>query len=251
MSATTPIETALAAALRRPGTPAPAGVTPSGRLDVHRNNIRVGLVEALREAYPVTERLVGEAFFRAMAGAFVADHLPDSPVLLTYGAGFPAFIGTFDPAAGLPYLPDVARLERARLEAYHAADANALGPQALSGVRTEALDALRLTLHPATRIVTSPWPIQPIWETNTYDDAVRPVDLGSGGGTVLVTRPVLQVYAQCLPGRADVFIDALETGQSLPEAAGAAADADPSFDLTTVLRALLITGALAGYRLDP
>ncbi|WP_163144423.1 DNA-binding domain-containing protein, partial [Arhodomonas sp. KWT] len=118
MSASATLETALASALRRPGAPAPAGVTPPGRLDIHRNNIHVSLVEALREAYPVTERLVGEAFFHAMARTYVADELPDSPVLLAYGAGFPAFIETFRAAAGLPYLPDVARLERARLEAY-------------------------------------------------------------------------------------------------------------------------------------
>lgn len=251
MSACATIETALATALRRPDTAAPAGVTPPGRLDIHRNNIHVSLVEALREAYPVTERLVGEAFFRAMARAFVADELPESPVLLAYGADFPAFIEAFRAAAGLPYLPDVARLEHARLAAYHAADAEALTPEALSDVHADALANLRFTLHPATRVVATPWPVTSIWETNTHDESVRPVDLGNGGGTVLVTRPVLHVYARCLPGSADVFVRALDAGYSLPEAADTAADADASFDLATVIQALLTTGALADYRLGP
>ena len=80
--------------------------------------------------YPVTRRLVGDDFFRAMARAFVAAQKPRSPVLIHYGADFPAFVEAFEPAREIPYLTDVARLENAWVEAYHAAEAPALALEA-------------------------------------------------------------------------------------------------------------------------
>jgi hypothetical protein len=48
-----------------------------------------------------------------MARSYVALAPPSSPIMLDYGAGFPDFIGAFEPAKCLPYLQDVARIERA------------------------------------------------------------------------------------------------------------------------------------------
>ena len=119
---------AFASALLDSNLPAPQGlVGPDGvqserRFTVYRNNVFVGLTEALRAGFPCTARLVGEEFFMAMARIFAAAHPPGSPVLLHYGAEFPDFIASFPPAASLPYLADVARIERAATEAYHERD---------------------------------------------------------------------------------------------------------------------------------
>jgi hypothetical protein len=71
------------------------------------------LTEALKDAFPAVHRIVGPEFFQAMARAYIVLEPPRSPILLDYGAGFPDFIGEFEPAAVLPYLADVARIERA------------------------------------------------------------------------------------------------------------------------------------------
>ena len=57
-------------------------------------------------------RLVGEEWFRAAAAVFVRGRLPRHPTLLHYGEGFADFLASFAPAAELPYLPGVARLDR-------------------------------------------------------------------------------------------------------------------------------------------
>jgi len=98
------------------------GSDPGRRFAVHRNNLIVSLADALADTYPVVQEMVGEEFFRAMAREFVSVQPPTSPVLAHYGAGFAEFIADFPPAAGLPYLPDLARLELMRVEVYHAAD---------------------------------------------------------------------------------------------------------------------------------
>src|SRR5262245_56663257 len=120
------------------------GMPDGKRFDVYRNNVVAGLGKALESRFPVTLRLVGEAFFRGMARAFIGEHRPRSPLLACYGDELPGFIERFSPAAGVPYLADVARLEDAWSRAYHAADAVPVETGALAGIAAERLADARI-----------------------------------------------------------------------------------------------------------
>src|SRR5690606_37406619 len=115
----------LGAAILAARAPIPAAVVaPSEaqrrkRFGVYRNNVHASLAAALSARFPVTERIVGEEFFRAMALVFVAHHPPATPVVAEYGAHFADFVERFEPAAEVAYLPDVVRLEWLRNVAYH------------------------------------------------------------------------------------------------------------------------------------
>src|SRR5450830_2078243 len=104
-----------AAALLAPDQACPDGLFSSNGADsasrfaVYRNNVHGSLINALASAYPVTLQLVGDEFFRAMAGCYVQANPPSSPVISAYGATFSSFIQGFEPAASVPYLADVAR----------------------------------------------------------------------------------------------------------------------------------------------
>lgn len=213
------------------------------RFDVYRNNVHAGLVEALLVTFPVTARLVGEAFFRAMARAYVSVQLPQTPVLIDYGAGFPNFIDAFEPAADLPYLGDVARLEWAWSRAYHAADAPVMAIGELMALPPERLESVRLVAHPAARLVVSAFPIVAIWRTNTEDAKVQPVDLAVAE-TALVTRPAYEVEIRRLAGTAPDFVAAVLAGATLVQAATAAVARDPEFDLAVHLAGLFSAGAV-------
>ncbi len=102
--------------------------------------------------------IVGDAFFVAMARVYVAGYPPASPIMLDYGAGFGGFLEIFAPVASLPYLPDVAYLERAWLEAYHAAEAAPLDAASLGTIATADLPEVRFDLHPSVRVVRSRFP---------------------------------------------------------------------------------------------
>lgn len=185
-----------APALLDPETAAPSGLVgpedrPAGRrFDVYRNNVVVGLIDALATGFPVIQRLVGEKFFRAMADVFARAHPPVSPVMQTYGAAFPAFLEAFTPVAHLPYLADVARLELGLRAAYHAADAAPLDPTAL---QMPDLERAIARFAPAVRLVRSPYPIHAIWRANTETGA--PAAQG-GAETVLITRPEFDPVAR-------------------------------------------------------
>src|SRR6266852_4282928 len=161
-----------AAALLDAALPMPEGlVGPDGEPDpkrfaVYRNNVVAGLTEALKDAFPAVHRIVGPEFFQALARAYVVIEPPRSPILLDYGAGFPDFIGEFEPAAGLPYLADVARIERAWAEAYHAPEASPIDPGVFMAIAPDQLPSVRLALHPSLRILRSQFPALTIWKMN-------------------------------------------------------------------------------------
>ncbi|MDF3931669.1 HvfC/BufC N-terminal domain-containing protein [Pseudomonas citronellolis] len=229
-----------------PGLVGPDGLPSARRFGVYRNNVVVGLVGALKDAYPVLLRLLGEAFFCAMAREFVVRRPPRHPVMLDYGEGFAEFLEGFGPVATLPYLADVARLERAWLQAYHAADARVLAPSALQRLDPRAFPGLRLALHPATRLLRSGYPVLSIWWTNVGDAAATEhLDLARGGEDALVTRPEANVRVRRLPPGAFNFIDTLATGAPVAVATRAAFDETPAFDLAATLVGLLEAGALA------
>ena len=243
---------AFAQALLDPALPCPPGLRawngsdPARRFAVHRNNVTVSLVDALADTFPVVQALVGEDFFRAMAVLFVRGHPPASPLLHRYGGALPAFIEGFAPAQSLPFLSDVARLELARVQACHAADAPPLSPAAAAQALAcgAPVGALRLVPHPAARWLRSRHPVVSIWAAHQGEGELRDVDL-SRGECALVVRPALDVLVlRCEPGTAALLACAAE-GAALAACAEAAVAADQAFDPAATLSLLMAHGALS------
>lgn len=204
---------------------------------VHRGTIAAGLSLAVTRVFPVTRRIVGAAAFADLAADFAARHPPRAPVLSAYGADFPAFLAALPALAALPYLPDTARLEWLRQEAYMAADAPLLDARALDTGDPEAVSALRLAPHPATRIAGSPFPIHRIWRVNQPDVAdVPPVDM-SVAEHAAITRPGMEVLTRAIAPADAALVRALAAGETLGDAAAAALAVDGGFDLTAALAA--------------
>ena len=247
------VQADFAAALLNPAAIAPAEVTgPNGeptrrRFEVYRNNVLSALGNALESAFPAVVKLVGEDFFRVMARTYVMDNPPQSPVLLDYGKTFPDFIERFEPAATLPYLPDVARLEQAWREAYHAADAQPMDPTALGSVDPGRLNDVRLSIHPSFRLVESRFPIVTIWRMNVSDQPIRPVDFAVGEDALIV-RPDADVEVRTVPLGGLSFVTALAAGDTLGAAAAAGQASSDAFDLAGNIAGLIEAGAFTGIR---
>jgi hypothetical protein len=219
------------------------GADPGRRFAVYRNNVVVGLVRALEARFPVVARLVGEKFFRAMAQVYVTRDPPRSPILFRYGATFPDFISGFPPAAEIPYLADVARLELARGRAYHAADARSLSADAFASLDADGLAVTGIRFHPSVEILTSPFPIVSIWRAHQQEGEPR-LDAFEGEAA-LVLRPDLDVDVHLLPRGGYQFLSALQQGASLARAATIAAAEAPTFHAVRNLRMLIETRAVA------
>ncbi|MCY4607117.1 MAG: DNA-binding domain-containing protein [bacterium] len=215
----------------------PDGAPATRRFDIYRNNVVASLIDALAESFGVTRAIVGQAFFRAMAGEFVRAHPPRTPCVVDYGDRFPDFIDGFEPAGGLPYLGDVARLEAARRRSFHAADDGIADPGCLAGLDGETLLGTRMSFRASTFIVRSPHPLWSIWRHNTMDDS-SPV--AARAEDVLVSRPADSVLLHSLPPGSAGFLEGLSRGDSLGDAARRCHGVDLAATLTVVLDACAV-----------
>lgn len=227
------------------------GLPGARRLQVYRNNTRLSLTGALKAVYPVIERLVGEGFFAYAAAQYIARYPSRSGDLHEFGNAFATFLETFAPAAELPYLPDVARLEWAYHEVFHAACHAPLNVLTLAALPTERQGELRFQLHPAARLLKSSFPILRIWQSN-QDDAAGDsiVDLNEGGMQWLVFRhETLEIEFQPLSAGAFHLLSALSENRDFATACEHAMSVQPDFDLSASFRQHILQGVLVACSL--
>jgi hypothetical protein len=245
-------QTRFAAALGDRRMPVPEGLVswnsaaPERRFTVYRNNVFWSLVEALRSRFPAAAAIVGDEFFTAMAGEYIGREPPRSPLLLAYGNTFADFAAAFEPAAGLPYLPDVIRLEAARSHAYHAADCLPLDADELRAVAPERLSYLIFRPHPSVTVIRSAHPIVTIWAMNTGEMPLGNIE-DYHAENALVVRPSMTVHVRRIDLGSATFIGALAAGGTLGGAVEAALVTDQRFDLTASLAEALQSGAFAAF----
>lgn len=241
---------AFAPALLDPMRAAPPVVTgPNGRAagkryDVYRNNVTVSLIDALAAIYPAVQRITGTDFFRAMARDHVRESPPTSPLLFEYGRGFPDFIAGYEHAQMMPWLADVARIERAWLDTYHARDAAPLAPAQLAAIVPERLADLVFTPHPATQIVRSEFSAVTIFAANRDSAPVGRID-ASTAEDALITRPGFDVIVRHLPPGGAVFATCLTEGRPLGDAAASALNTSSDFDIAANIAGLIEAGAFS------
>ena len=225
------------------------------RLDVYRHNVLANLRGALRDIFPVVNRIVGDAFFLHAADQFICTTPSRSGDLNRFGGEWPAFLGAYPHAADLPYLADVARLEWAWHECFHAADAAPLDLARLATVDPGDHGMLLFRLHPAVRLLESAFPILRIWQVNQPDFTGDPhIDWEQAGDALLVRRDGnggagagVEVVIQSLNAGAWRFLHELLARHALEPAASAALEADAEFDLQGFLLESVQSGVMTDF----
>lgn len=241
-----------AAAVLDPAAAVPAFLreAPSRRaasaLAIHRNNVAASLINVLMARFPVIVRLAGEDSFQALARRFVALYPPRSPVLMSYGEGFPAFLRCLRAAPSADYLADIASLEVARGQAYHAADAEPVAAECFAELTQQRLPSLQVLLHPSVRLLRSNFPVVSAWEANQpgADTQIRCWKREDA----IVVRPRHEVTVTRLPDGGFAFLSALANGATLATAIEAGFRDHAAFDLAANLAVLAGAGIVVGLR---
>lgn len=241
---TAAFDAGLKGAARPPGVTATAPEETERRFAVYRNNVAVSLSEALAKRFPVIRRLVGDEFFAAMARVYAEAHRPASPVLLEWGDTFPAFLASFPPLADYPYMADVARIEVARGQAFHAADAVSAGPDSFVGANPSSL---HLVLHPSVHVLRLRHPAVSICARNQPGAAPQTMTLAGEEIALILRDRAFNVPVIAISDGDAVMIDHIRLGASLTTAAELALWSDPDHDPQPLILRLMQTGAI----LDP
>ena len=156
----------------------------------------------------------------------------------TSGRGCPNDIGSAERPATLL---DVARLENAWVEAYHAEDASVATVVELTALSPDSLPSTRIAFHPAARLLRFATPAATIWASaRVSDGSVAPTE--GVGEDALITRPDCDVRVRVLPPGGYDFALKMRHGATLVEAFTALDD--PGFDFGTHLVGLVESGAV-------
>jgi hypothetical protein len=223
-----------------PGWVAHNGSDATRRLAVYRNNVVVSLLMALAETYPIVRLQLGDAAFFELAHQHVLQSPPCSAVMAHYGAAFAELLAGHAVAHEQPYLPDLARLEYARVRCFHAADAPALPIEALQGrlAQPETLADWQPSLAPCVEVLQARWPIFALWASATESQQAQAIGPAQSEAMLVCRDGWDAVVIRLSPAQAR-FIQALQAHQPLGRAAQQALAHDAQFDLGLTLGLLI------------
>jgi hypothetical protein len=166
------------------------------RVDIYANAYFYRLLECLAEDFPATLSVLGEDNFAALVRGYLLEHRPTEPSIVYAGLYLADFLNGHPFAERWPFVAELARLERAVLDVFHAADAPALGVEALCAIPSEEWPAVKLRAHPAVEIVHSEWRIADL--LNTVEHGREWTDPEHEEASVLVWRQNALVHYRSL-----------------------------------------------------
>jgi len=232
-------------------------LTTEQLLNIYRNNVVINFREALKAVYPVIHKLVGEAFFNAMAREYMVKHPSRSGNLHEFGNQLSEFISGFDPAGDLVYLSDVAKLEWAYHAVFHAENRPAFDLDKLKNVETSRYQKIKFILSPASRLIRSSFPILRIWETNQDNRELSEpanaqpdtISLDEGQARILVLRDGLDINFLSLSDPEYNFLKALDRHEDFFSACDAATKTDPDYSVGPLLQKHILCGSIVDFEI--
>jgi hypothetical protein len=205
------------------GSPLPGAplASPAERMAVYAGGYCARLRESLAEVYEAVRFVLGERAFAALSDDYAAQHPSHEYNLSFAGRALPEFLSRAAITASLPFLPDLARLERSVCEAFHAFEAPPLKPETLAPLSSEEWARLRLEFQPAVHVVSSAWPILDIWSARRGPRDQVNMEVVGRAQHVLVFRRGLDVRCEALEDVEQRTLSALIDGRTMGEACAA------------------------------
>lgn len=226
----------------------PRGMPPA--FAVYRNTWLKGLLDALDANFPTVAMILGPEGFKAVGTEYARNEPADTPVLALYGKDFPDFLAS-RLGREIPYLRDVAEIERLWAESLFAPDAPALKPQDLASRSPVEMLGLRPRLHPAARIARFKTPAVTIWQAHQSEGEFEEFEPDWKDERALVSRTGATVAVTLLDEVTHTILTSIGSGQTLGAAIAAAADACPGSDLAASVTTIIELAALTGAGKEP
>ncbi len=214
-------------------------------LAIYRNTSARGAIEALAANYPTVRELLGGPLFENLAGQFARDFPPRGPVLALYGAGFADFLEEQGIATELPYLSDVARIDRLHIEAFLSADAAPLDLYGLRAIAPEGWTDLKLKLHPAVRFAWFTSPAMRIWLAHRRHEELVEMTIAWAAEGALFVRPFDAVEAHPIGRAAHRLLFGIRLGDTVGDSAIATLALYPDADIGALFASLAALGLFA------
>ncbi len=221
------------------------------RLDVYANMYFFRLRDVLQADYPKLAALVGPDRFHNLATSYLVAFPSRHASVRHMGRHLAEHLETHALIATWPALPDLARLEWARGEAFDAADAEPLPESALAAVPPERWPRLRLRLQPSLRLLHLRHPAQRLWLA--LERGEPPPELPAAPAGVMGWRRGVRVYHRGVSPAEMSALEAAAAGDTFAalceRVAPHAGDADTPVVAVRALREWLAEEILTGLEI--
>lgn len=178
------------------------------RLEIYADMYFVRIQDVLADEYTKTVAAIGPAAFHGLVLDYLDACRPDHPSMREVGARLPAFLAAHPTVARQPWVAELARLERARLEMVDSADAETLTLESLRALPPEQFGPLRLRLVPSHALFATRFDVIPLWRSDTSGAAVPE----PSSTALLVWRRELEVLHRAVDGEEADWLRRLEAG---------------------------------------
>ena len=199
--------------------------TAQDRLGIYHRAYRLRLCEVLRDSFAKTSAYMGELFDQH-ASEFAVAQPPALRNLGRYGASLPAFLQQTYPDN--PELAELAQLDWDLRSRFDGADALAATLDALQPNDEGNIPCLTMSspLHPSVVLRNSHSNAVKLWRAIDDDTEVPEVQLDDSGTGLVVWRWELQPHFMRLDAAQYRFMQALDQGSSIQDAAQSFADTE-------------------------
>lgn len=178
------------------------------RLDIYTNNLRLGLCESLRNAYPVVEQLVGAEFFEHLSRGYLSAYPLHQGNRNQFGHAFATFLSKQAALEEMPYVTEIAAIEWAYFQASIANQAQVLDFEQLQ--QEVSNPNYVLTPHPSAHWVYNAYNSVELWQQH-QQGATDELALKESDQHWLIWRdPSHEILLQPVP---KALIDMLEKSQ--------------------------------------
>jgi hypothetical protein len=229
------------------------GLRASERINIYANAYFYRLLECLREEFPATLAVIGSNDFADLTRDYLLWRPPTEPSLFYAGRYLAECLCHHSLAQRWPFIAELARLERATLETFHAPDAPTLTDDAMCGIPPEQWPTTELRAHPAVEILGGEWRVS---------EVLRAVESGDEWGepthettTVIVWRQGTQVHYRIVEDAETDALLLLQKGAGFAAIcdaiAAAASNTDPVALIGRLLARWLADGIIEGTDTRP
>ena len=213
------------------------GLGGDERIGIYANAYFYRLLECLKEEYPATLAVTGSNDFASLTRDYLVWRPPSEPSIFYAGCYLADFLRNHRLAEGWPFIAELARLERATLDSFHAPDISILTDEAMRAIPAEQWPTIELRCHPGVEILRGEWRVSEVLSAvERGEQWLEPV---RETNAVIVWRRGISVHYRILEVAETAALALVKKGASFAALSEVIATANPSSDPVALIGQLL------------
>lgn len=218
-------------------------------LQIYHNNFYIGLTDCLQKIYTTIHQLIGDECFIWLAKQYIDLYQPLSGDIHEYGSNFAQFLAHNSDNKAFPYLVEVAQLDWAYHQIFHAEDCVVFDLHQLKNVGPEQYNEIKFKLNPTAKLFSFNFPIFHIWQIcQNENKSNERVYLTEGGEKIIIFKCHFDIFINTLSQGEYEFINALNHHYNFARVCTIALQAEPTMNIKRFLQKCLSCGTIVGLR---